>query len=366
MIRSRAAVLRGPDEPYAVEEVMIDAPRPGEVLVRVVGAGLCHTDLIGRSGYFGPDFYPVILGHEGAGVVDRVGEGVTAVAPEDHVVLTFDSCGTCPPCLHGSPAYCMTFRERNLSGRRLDHSGSARDTTGKPITSRWFAQSSFSEYSIATERNVVRVDPEAPLGLLGPLGCGVQTGAGAVLNELRVRPGQRIVVFGVGAVGLSAVMAAKLAGAGEIVAVDLNPARLTLAVELGATRTVNAAADDLTGAVLAGGPGFDFSVDTTGVGTVMSTAVGVLAWQGRCALIGGGADSLNVRPSELGGRSVTYVYEGSAIPQLFIPELIAFWQKGLFPFDRMIQHYKLDELNAAESDARNGVAVKPVLLMGSA
>jgi aryl-alcohol dehydrogenase len=365
MIRSRAAVLRGPEEPYVVEEVVIEDPRPGEVLVRVVGAGLCHTDLIARSPYFGPDFYPVILGHEGAGVVDRVGDGVTAVVPGDHVVLTFDSCGTCVPCLRGSPAYCATFRERNLNGRRLDGTGSARDAAGKPVTSRWFAQSSFSEYAIVTERSAVLVDREAPLDLLGPLGCGVQTGAGAVLNELRVRPGQSIVVFGVGAVGLSAVMAAKLAGAGEIVAVDLNPARLTLATELGATRTVNAAADDLPGAVLAGGPALDFSVDTTGVGTVMATAVGVLAWQGRCALIGGGADSLSVRPAELGGRSVTYVYEGSAIPRLFIPELITFWQKGLFPFDRMIKHYKLDELNAAESDTRSGVAIKPVLLFGS-
>jgi aryl-alcohol dehydrogenase len=365
MVRSRAAVLHGPQEPYVVEGVDIDAPRPDEVLVRVVGAGLCTTDLISRKGVFAADYYPAIFGHEGAGVVEQVGAAVTAVAPGDHVVLTFDSCGTCSPCLHGSSAYCTRFQEKNLGGRRADHTASAHDTAGKPVSSRWFGQSSFSEYAIATERNVVRVAADLPLNLLGPLGCGVQTGAGTVLNELRVAAGQRIVVFGVGAVGLSAVMAAKLAGAGEIVAVDLNPARLALAEELGATRTVNAATDDLLGAVLADGPGLDFSIDTSGVGTVMAAAIQALAWRGRCAFIGGGADLLNARASELVGKSATYVFEGSAIPQLFIPELISFWRKGLFPFDRMIKHYQLDEINTAESDMRSGVAIKPVLLTGS-
>ena len=363
MTECLAAVLRGAAEPYRVETVQLDDPGPGEALVRVAASGLCHTDLFGRSGLFGEAFLPAILGHEGAGVVEAVGPGVTAVTPGDHVVLSFDSCGGCPGCLTGAPSHCAEFELRNFLGARADGTGCARDASGAGLTSRWFGQSSFAEYAVATVRNMVKVDKDAPLSVLSPLGCGIQTGAGAVLNSLRLAPGQSLAVFGVGAVGLAAVMAAKLSGAAEIVAVDLLPARRELALELGATRAVDGADPALVAAVRATGPGLDASFDTTGVTSVMSAAVEVLTRPGSCVLVGGGLDSFTIHPAALAGKTVTFVYEGAALPQLFIPRLVGLWERGLFPFDRLIREYPLAEINQAEADAQSGATVKPVLLM---
>lgn len=363
MVESRSAVLRGAGDAYRVETVRIDDPGPGEALVRVAGAGLCHTDDFGRSGLLGDAFLPAILGHEGAGVVERVGPGVTSCAPGDHVVLTFDSCGTCGSCLRGIPSCCAEFELRNLTGTRPDGTGCARDASGAALTSRWFGQSSFGEYALTTERNTVKVGKDLPLPLLGPLGCGVQTGAGTVLNVLRPGPGQSIAVFGTGAVGLSAVMAARLCGATTIVAVDLDPRRRELALELGATTAVDGADPALAAAVRAQGPGLDFAVDTTGATTVMATAVEVLARPGAAAFVGAGLDLFTVHPAALAGRTVTYVYEGGALPRVFIPRLLDLWRRGLFPFDRLIESYPLDEINQAEADVKAGRTVKAVLLM---
>jgi aryl-alcohol dehydrogenase len=359
---TRAAVLRGLTDPYSLETVELDDPGPGEARVRIVGAGLCHTDQFGRSGLLGDEFLPAILGHEGSGVVEEVGAGVTTVAPGDHVVLTFDSCGTCAACVQGTPTNCAGFELHNLIGRRLDGTASARDASGAALTSRWFGQSSFSEHVIATERNMVKVDPTVPLELLGPLGCGIQTGAGSVLNVMRPRPGQSVVVFGTGAVGLAAVMAAKLSGASDIVAVDLHAERRDLALELGATRAVDGADPNLVASINAGGPGADFSFDTTGVTSVMAAAIDVLRRPGAAVLVGAGLDMLTVHPSALTGKTVTYVYEGGALPQLFIPQLIEFWQQGRFPFDRLIQTYPFNDIDRAEADTLAGKTIKPVLL----
>jgi aryl-alcohol dehydrogenase len=210
---------------------------------------------------------------------------------------------------------------------------------------------------------MVKVAGDLPLDQLGPLGCGVQTGAGAVLNQMRLAAGQSLAVFGAGAVGLSAVMAARLAGASEIAVVDINPARLELAARLGATRVVDGRDGDVAKAVTGGGGGLDFSFDTTGVAAVMDQAIAVLTRPGTCVLVGAGMDSVTVHPSALAGKIVTYCYEGAAVPQLFIPKLIGLWQQGLFPFDQLIRTYPLDEINQAEADAVSGATVKPVILM---
>ncbi|WP_106400771.1 NAD(P)-dependent alcohol dehydrogenase [Actinocorallia populi] len=366
MTESRSAVLRDLTGPYSIETVTIADPGPGEALVRVAATGMCHTDQLGRLGVFGEAFLPAILGHEGAGVVEAVGPGVTSVAPGDHVVLTFDSCGTCPACLTGAPANCALFELNNLTGNRPDGSGCATDASGAPVTSRWFGQSSFGQFTLATERNMVKVGKDVPLAVLGPLGCGIQTGAGAVLNTAKLAPGQSIAVFGTGAVGLAAVMAAKASGAGEIVAVDLNPARRETALELGATRAVDGADPALADEIRAGGPGMDVTFDTTGVASVMATAVEVLARPGACILVGAGMDVLTVHPASLAGKTVTYVYEGDAVPRVFIPRLIGLWKRGLFPFDRLIKEYPLEEIDQAEADTNAGKVIKPVLVMPSA
>ena len=363
MVKSRSAVIRDPQAPYCIETIELDDPGAGEALVRVRAAGLCHTDQIGRSGLLGAGFMPAVLGHEGAGVVEAVGPGVTAVAPGDHVVLSFDSCGGCPACRSGSPAYCASFELLNMSGTRADGSRGARDENGTPVTSRWFGQSSFGQYCLATERNMVKVPADLPLEKLGPLGCGIQTGAGAVLNQMRLAAGQSLAVFGAGAVGLAAVMAAKLAGASEIAVVDINPARLETAAGLGATRLVDGRDGDVVKAVTGTGGGLDFSFDTTGAASVMAQAVTVLTRPGTCVLVGAGMDSVTVHPAELAGKTLTYCYEGNAVPQLFIPKLIALWQRGLFPFDELIKPYFLDEIDQAEAAAAAGTTVKPVLVM---
>lgn len=355
----QAAVLRHPAKPFTLEDIELDDPGPGEVLVRVAGAGLCHTDLVYRSLPELP--MPMILGHEGSGVVEATGAGVTRFAPGDHVVMSYDSCGRCAQCLAAAPCYCDEFIGRNFSGMRQDFSSGARDLAGSPVAARWFGQSSFAGYALATERNLVSVDASLPIETLGPLGCGVQTGAGSVLLALGVRPASSIAVFGTGAVGLSAVMAARVAGASDIVAVDLHAARRDLALELGATRALDGADPDLAAAV----GQVDYALDTTGVPDVIAAAVGTLRPGGSCGLLGVGGGPVVLQPEAFAGRSIRYIFEGEAVPQAFIPTLIRLWQEGRFPFDRLIKTYPLGQASEAERDSASGGCVKPVLVPGT-
>lgn len=294
-MKATAAVLRRLDGSYELEEIVLAPPGPGELLVRVVGVGMCHSDLVPRQPKsFAPP--PIVTGHEGAGVVEAVGEGVRRVSGGDHVVLSFDSCGDCRNCRKGLPPYCDTFLVRNMFGRRADGTTGARDAAGNAISSRWFGQSSFATHCLATERNAVLVDREQPLEKLGPLGCGMLTGAGSVLVGMKVTAGASFVVFGAGAVGMAAIMAAKVVGASPIVAVDLHQHRLELARELGATHVLNGTDADLVPRIrdLTDG-GADFSFDTTANVESIANAVAVLRMAGHCGLVG-----VQSRPVTLG------------------------------------------------------------------
>ncbi len=360
-----AALLREADQPYSIEDVELADPGPGEILVRVVGAGFCHTDVLPRVPTM-PLPRPIVVGHEGSGVVEAVGAGVRAAAPGDHVVMSFDSCGVCRNCRAGQPAYCEVFFPLNLFGFRMDGTTPITDASGMPVAARWFGQSCFATHAIATERNVVRVDPELPLELLGPLGCGIQTGAGSVLNALAVRPGTSIAVFGTGAVGLSAVMAAAVAGCTTIIGIDLHESRRSLALELGATHVLDGAVSGVVAQVmdLTGG-GVQYSFDTTGVPAVIAGAVTCLRPTGVCGLVGVQGDDLVLGPTDLAaGRTVMGILEGSAVPQLFIPQLIELWRQGRFPFERLVQTFPLAEIDRAEQASLHGEVVKPVLLPG--
>lgn len=356
-----AAVLRDPEAVFTLEDVRLDDIGPTEVLVRIVGVGFCHTDVIPRD--LAAYALPAILGHEGSGIVVEVGSDVTEIQPGDHVVLSFAFCGECQHCRAGHPAYCVNFMALNMSARNLDGSSSAIDADGAPLGNRWFGQSSFAHHAIVDQRGVVRVDPDLPLELMGPLGCGIQTGTGAVLRVMNVQPGQSVVIFGAGAVGLAAIMAAKVAGAGDIVAVDVHQNRLDLASELGATRVVLANDPDADDAILNGSLGLDYALDTTGVEDVMSLATTVVGVGGMIVLVGASMAGFSVHPTQLTGKTVTYILEGDADPHEFIPELIAQWKAGRFPFDRLISTFPFEQINEAEAASKSGQAIKPVLIV---
>jgi aryl-alcohol dehydrogenase len=357
----QAAVVRETDGPFLIEDIELDDPGPGEVRVEIHAVGVCHTDIAIQHQWM-PVPLPLVLGHEGSGIVESVGEGVTKVKPGDRVALTFGSCGECPTCAAERPAYCYEFAPRNVSGGRIDGTNALHGVNGF-----FFSQSSFATYAIATERNTVKLADEDDLLIAGPLGCGIQTGAGTVLNKLRPREGQSIAVFGVGAVGLSAIMAAKVAGASPIVAVDLNAERLELAAELGATHTVNPRDVDDVVAAIQGitGAGADFSVETTAVEAVCTQAINALAPLGTAAVLGLGPAGTNVTVDMtallIPGRTVVGVVEGDSIPDEFIPHLAQLHREGRFPYDRLIKMYDFKDINQAVADAEAGTTLKAVL-----
>lgn len=364
-MKTTAAVLRAADGEYTLEPVTLRDLRADEVLVRIVGVGMCHTDVLPRMpGFIAPP--PIIPGHEGAGVVEAIGAEVSDIAVGDHVVLSFDSCGTCANCRSGSNAYCDTFMARNLFGRELDGSSTATDENGNDVGARWFGQSSFAMHAISTARNTVVVDPSLQLELLGPLGCGIQTGAGSILVALDVQPGTSVAVFGAGAVGLAAVMAAKVAGATTIIAVDLHQSRLDLAIELGATHALRGDSNDLAEQItrLSAG-GVQYSFDTTGVPAVIRTALATTRMTGTCGLVGVQQGDLQLDGTILVGKTVIGILEGSADPKTFIPRMIQLWRDGRFPFDRLIETFPMSQINEAEASSLSGHAIKPVLLPGT-
>ncbi|MEU2578134.1 NAD(P)-dependent alcohol dehydrogenase [Streptomyces anulatus] len=361
-MRFGAAVLRGYESPFAVEEVILNAgPADGEILVRIAGCGLCRTDLAVRHSA-GRSPLPAVLGHEGAGVVVETGGPDTGLNPGDHVVLSFDFCGRCRSCLGGAPAYCDRFAALNLFGGRAENAARFTDGAGEALAPRWFGQSSFAEYAMVPARNAVRVDPSLPLELLGPLGCGFLTGAGAVLHSFGVGPGDTVAVFGAGAVGLAAVMAATAAGA-LVVAVDRHPERLARAARFHAV-PLDAATAGLPGRIqrLTGG-GAQYALDTTGSARLVNDALRSLRPTGHLGLVARLRTALPLEPGTLDrGRRISHICEGDAVPALLVPRLIGLWQAGRFPFDQLIRTYPLADINEAERDCDAGRVVKPVLI----
>ncbi|WAT17536.1 NAD(P)-dependent alcohol dehydrogenase [Aurantiacibacter sp. MUD11] len=353
---------RGGSAPKLVE-LEQEAPRAGEMRVRLVATGICHTDLHEHPGRHSPQ--PIVLGHEGAGVVEELGEGVTDFAVGDHVVLSGNSCGQCPSCQAGRPTYCDLAMPLCFGGQRMDGT-TALSEGDNCIHSHFFGQSSFASHSIVPQRTAVKMDKALPLEKLGPLACGVITGAGGVIEALKVQDGQTIAVFGTGGVGLSAVMGAKIAGAKHIVAVDLSGERLELAREFGATHCFRGDQDDLKDAIReVTGRGLDFSFNTTNVPLVHTLALDVLAMNGTAGFVAAplGEWKPNMFAMLAGGRQLRGILGGDANPQTFLPQLAKWWQEGRLPFDRMLRFYPFAEIDRAWEDARTGTAIKPVLLM---
>lgn len=364
MIHARAAVLQDVGGDPQLTDVTIRPPVDDEVLVCIDAVGICHTD-VSVAGRWAAKRLPVVFGHEGVGTVVSAGPRAAARKGQQ-VVLTFASCGQCDSCTDGRPAYCDRSTDLNMRGDRRDDDSALR-LDGRPVTGGFFGQSSFATHALARPANtVVLTEPLAP-ELAAPLGCSVQTGVGTVLNALSARPDDALVVFGAGAVGLSVVMGARIAGCHAIVAVDPVAERRALAEELGATATIDPTASDATtaiGDVTGGGP--TLAVDTTALPAVIATALTVLRSCGTLALVGLGAlnSELPVGLILAKGLRVRGVVEGDSNPHTFIPRLAELCRSGELPVGKLVTTFDLESFDQAWDAAKAGRVVKPVLLAG--
>nr|WP_205755012.1 S-(hydroxymethyl)glutathione dehydrogenase/class III alcohol dehydrogenase [Azoarcus sp. DD4] len=368
-MKSRAAVAWGPNQPLEITEVDVAPPKAGEVLVRIVATGVCHTDAFTLSGADPEGIFPSILGHEGGGIVEAVGEGVTSVAVGDHVIpLYTPECGKCKFCLSGKTNLCQAIRA--TQGKGLMPDGTSRfSKDGKPIF-HYMGTSTFSEYTVLPEISVAKIQKDAPLDKVCLLGCGVTTGIGAVLNTAKVEPGATVAVFGLGGIGLSAIIGAVMAKASRIVAIDVNPAKFEIARQLGATdfinpkdydRPIQEVIVDLTDG------GVDYSFECIGNTNVMRSALECChkGW-GESIIIGvaGAGQEISTRPFQLvTGR----VWRGSAFGgvrgRTELPGYVAKAQSGEIPLDTFITHRMgLEDINHAFDLMHEGKSIRSVII----
>jgi aryl-alcohol dehydrogenase/geraniol dehydrogenase (NAD+) len=364
-VTAQAAVLRNTGGPLQIENIEVGPPAADEVLVRMVGVGVCHTDIVCRDG-FGVQ-PPIVLGHEGSGVVEAVGSAVTSLKAGDRVVLSFNSCGKCASCADDHPATCVQFLPFNFAGVRIADGTTPLSKDGEVIKGMFFGQSSFATYAIAREVNAVKVPDAAPLELLGPLGCGVQTGAGAVINSLAPKKHDSLVIFGGGAVGLSALLGGLAIGLSNIFVVEPNPARRKLAKELGAHNVLNPLdGSNVVETIQQESGGVKFALDTTGIPAVIGQAVACVVSGGTVGMVGVPAPEgkFPFTPLELLMKGVILrpITEGDANPKTFIPEMIEMYKKGIFPFDKLVTRFEFAKINEAMHAAETGAVIKPVLI----
>jgi aryl-alcohol dehydrogenase len=361
-----AAVVRERGGAFGIEQLDLCDPRADELLVEVAASGMCATDLHGRDAYYTAQF-PKVFGHEGAGIVCAVGSAVTKFKPGDNVVMAYPWCGECPNCKTQRQTYCLHANKLKHGGTRADGS-TLHSKDGQPVYGAFFQQSSFGTYTIANERFAVKVRNDVPLTSVSALACGGQTGAGAVLNVMQPKPGDSFVVFGVGAVGLSGLMSAKIAGCDPIIAVDVHAHRLALARELGATHTINhSGRTDVVDEIRKiTGLGARYTLETSAIASVFREAVEALMPAGTCVLLGSARKGTEVSfetPFLQNGRTVRGVIQGDSVPQQFIPQLVDHIAAGRFPVERLITFYELADINRAAAESASGKTIKPVITM---
>ncbi len=363
-----AAVVREPKGKFIVEGLELDEIRPNEARVRVIAVGVCHTDVAMRDAVY-PIPMPVVLGHEGAGVVEAVGANVTRVKVGDHVVMSAAYCGHCLQCLVGHEAYCENGFAEDFGGRRtLDGTSSLTSGSGEVVSSHFFGQSSFATFANVVESSLIPVDRDLSLESIAFLGCGMQTGAGSILNELRPAAGSSIAIAGTGAVGDAAVMAARASGCTTIIAIDRHRNRIDLAQDLGATHGIHGQAEEAHEEVLrlTNGRGVDYILNTTDSPAAVSTLAGALAIRGSLAAVAAMAPgtevSFEVGFSLLKGWNFRTIVQGSSVPQQMVPRLIDLWKQGQFPIDKLVKKYDFADINTAFDDSASGAVVKPLLV----
>ena len=358
-----AAVLYEPGGSFQLKTVTLDELRPDELLIRVQASGICHTDIAAQ----GMMTMPAVLGHEGMGIVEQIVSGLDGIKVGDRVITSYGFCNSCPRCHEGRPFICDQSVQTNFGGTRIDGSHTTK-LDGSIITASFFQQSSFASHIITSVNNVVRVESSMESHLLAPLGCGIMTGAGAILNTLKVGAMDSLAVFGAGTVGLSAIMAARLAGAAPIIAVDINRERLDLAQELGATHALDANEGDVVGRINEICPrGARFSFETSGVEQALNDAIESLGMGGVCGMVTvpNYGEKYPFTPFGVFVRAATLqgIFFGSAVPNTFLPQIIDWYQAGRFPYDRLIRTYDFADINQAFADTKSGEVIKPVLIL---
>jgi Zn-dependent alcohol dehydrogenase len=373
VMKMKAAVLQELGQPVKVEEVTLDEPQANEVLVKVAATGICHSDIHFMKGDM-PQPVPVVLGHEGAGVVERVGPGVTTLKPGDHVIMmVICSCGKCRHCVEGQPAMCQEWLGYHLMGTLP--CGTRRLHKNDQELNHFFHQSSFAEYAVVSDRTAIKVRDDAPLDVVCTLGCGTSTGIGAVINTAAFTAGETIAVFGCGGVGLSAIMAAKLCGAAKIFAVDINDMKLEKAKELGADYLINASQEDPVQRIIAisgggssyTGGGVDHAIECTGNVIVMDQAFSSVRVAGNCVLGGMAPLGSKLSVDAWGfnvGKTVKGSVQGHVRAQLDIPTYVDLYMDGKLPIDKLIsrRYQGLDNINEVISDLENGKVVRGVVV----
>jgi S-(hydroxymethyl)glutathione dehydrogenase / alcohol dehydrogenase len=371
-MRMRAAVLHHPNEPVTVEDVELDPPKAGEVLVRVVAAGVCHSDLRYADGELGEGHWPIVLGHEGAGVVEEVGAGVTHVAPGDHVAFCFvPACRACRYCLAGKPNLCEVVAEHGAKGMLMDGTSRLRLVDGTTLK-HGLRTACFAERTVVAAGGAVRVTPELPLWQAALLGCGVVTGMGAVRNSAGVEPGDSVAVLGCGGVGLQVVAAARIAGADPIIAVDRVAAKLELAAAQGATHLVDASEDEKPVSTirrLTGG-GVDYAFEVIGRPETMRQAWGAIRPGGTAVVVGLaplGVDASVPAIEFLSDKTLRGTYYGSGDPAAELPGLADLAVSGELDLAGVVTHFDtLDGVEAAFDRLRRGEGARTILVIDAA
>ncbi|NKB56982.1 MAG: zinc-binding dehydrogenase [Alphaproteobacteria bacterium] len=374
-MKMRAAVLRQFDaqqpfansKPISIEEVTLDPPGPNEVLVKIGGAGLCHSDLSVMNGAR-PRPEPLVLGHEGAGQIVEVGSSITDLEAGDHIVFQFSpSCGRCRRCMEGRPQVCEVGAKAKAAGDLMGGGRRIRDADGNSIAHHT-GVSCFAEYAVSDRGSVVKIDKDLPLTEAALFGCAVMTGVGAVINTARILPGDSVAVIGLGGVGLNGVLGAKLGGAETIIAIDLADDKLGLARQLGATHTVNASDADHVAQVrdLTNG-GVDFAIDLAGAIPAMKTAYAVTRYGGTVVTAGLSPSTAefsfvqsNLVAEE---KAIKGSYMGSCVPVRDIPRFISLYRQGRLPVDKLISsQVGLDEINAGFDRLQQGETIRQILV----
>ncbi len=359
--KATAAIVREPQGKFTFETIELEELRSDEVLVRNEASGICHTDFVGQELMS----LPGVFGHEGAGIVEAVGSGVSHIKSGERVIVSYPSCGVCPGCLEGHPYFCDHHIALGFGGTRLDGSKTIK-LGGKSISGAFFQQSSFATHSITAQRNLVPVKSNQAAEMLAAIPCGVQTGAGSILNTFKVSPRESLAVFGAGAVGLSAIMAGKLAGAYPLIAIDVVEERLNLALELGATHVLNAKHGDVATHLreIATG-GVNYSLETSGNEQALNNAIACLSTGGECGMVIAPhfGQKYPFSPTEVFKRAANLrgIIQGSSVPKTFLPTLLKLNKQGRFPYERLITVYDFEDINQAVVDTKAGRAIKPVL-----